>query len=199
MRAGCLPRLIGINCARLQSRTESLTLAASQHFSLIVLMIMTRADDHCGALIVRRVALRLLPARGGDESHAVPIPVPISTVLEWAGGATDGQEGSPGRGHCPPTLCQGGGKDRGGDSSPLPSREPSRPLALPHGRRVAGGRQQPGGKISPTLRPLWGWGVPKGAPHWPCPEGGTGSPCTHGCPKYSHILTGCCPREHSCT
>lgn len=74
MRAGCLPRLIGINCARLQSRTESLTLAASQHFFLIVLMITTRADDHCGALIVRRAALRLLPPLSGDESRAVPRP-----------------------------------------------------------------------------------------------------------------------------
>lgn len=92
-------------------------------------MIMTRADDHCGALIVRRVALRLLPARGGDESHAVPIPVPISTVLEWAGGATDGQEGSPGRGHCPPTLCQGGGKDRGtGEETAAPCLPGSHPV-----------------------------------------------------------------------
>lgn len=147
LRAGCLPRLIGINCARLQSRTESLTLAASQHFFLIVLMITTRADDHCGALIVRRTALCGFSRWGRETGCPHPRP-PCACAGRcspgWAGGAVAPTRVVPcaQSPHQPLKLWQGDGKDRGGDSSPLPSRGREQlvphPLALPHGRGVAG-------------------------------------------------------------
>lgn len=143
--AGCLPRLIGINCARLQSRTESLTRAASQHFFLIVLMITTRADDHRGVLIARRAALLLSPA--GDK-RGCPSPAPQGGL---------GCDGMSSRGPMQPRHCLSGCKTltrgqegHGGDSSLL-----LHPQALPH--RMGGCRA---GRTCPTRSPLCSRSVP---------------------------------------
>lgn len=148
MRAGCLPRLIGINCARLQSRTESLTLAASQHFFLIVLMITTRADDHCGVLIVWRAALRLLPVgmRAGLSPSQSPSALCSDAPQGGLGVPQDGLEWShearaPPRedtAHRPAKL-PGRGTGRAGERTaapvPCPGSAPwERGQTVPHGR-----------------------------------------------------------------
>lgn len=222
MRAGCLPRLIGINCARLQSRTESLTLAASQHFFLIVLMITTRADDHCGVLIVWRAALRLLPVglRAGLSPSLSPSALRsdapqgglgvLQEGLEWSHAARAPPQGE----HCPSTcktVWQGDGKGREGDSSSCPML-----WLCPVGEGAHGA---PWESVFPPVRGTHQEGecVPHPetllvSPVMPC--GGCaltealGHSCSHGCAQvpssssHSHGLPGsrrrgwgCCPGE----
>lgn len=54
--------------------------------------------------------------------------------------------------------------------------------------------------MSPTLKPLWGRGLPRDVLHWPCPKGSTGPPCSHGrlTSSQSHVLTGCRRRGWGC-
>lgn len=150
MRAGCLPRLIGINCVRLQSRTESLTLAASQHFFLIVLMITTRADDHCGALIVRRAALRLFPVgtRAGLSPSALHVQGEMLPRVGWGCSGMDsrGPMGpEPPRGWDAarqPVKLSGKGTERTGEGTAAPCPPGGESSSCPssaHGREVAVG------------------------------------------------------------
>lgn len=100
------------------------------------------------------------------------------------------------------TLWQGEGKDRGGDSSPLPSRGREQlvphPLALPHGRGAAGGGGNTRREDVPHPETPLGQGCPKGCPTLAVPRGKCQATLLPWVPQmqlspssHSHVLTGC--------
>lgn len=179
MQAGCLPRLIGINCVRLQSRTESLTLAASQHFFLIVLMITTRADDHCGALIVRRAALQLFPVgtRAGLSPSALRVQGEMLPRVGWGCGGMDSRVPmcpEPPRGwdaarH--PVKLSGKGTERTGEGTAAPC--------------PPGGRAAPAPALPMGERWLWGGTRNIRRENVPHPEAPLGQRSPQGCPTLA--------------